>query len=399
MTSPLAWMEQAAAVTWSNLRSLRRRPASSAVAVVGITGVVLVFVAVLSIGEGFRRTLATTGSPDTAIVLRSGSPDEMSSGLSREETRWIAEAPGVARGPSGPLASAELFVVVDLPLARTGTDANVPLRGVSPEAFAVRDDVRIVEGRAFTPGRREVVVGDGAHAAFSGLEIGRTLRWGQNDWTVVGRFDAHGTAPDSELWTDARVLQPAYHRGDTFQSVYVKLDSPQSFDAFVAALEADPRLNVRAVRETDFYAQQSRLLSGLIERLGFLIAGLMGIGAAFAAVNTLYTAVAARSREIATLRALGFRPGPVVVSVLAEALALGLAGGVVGGALAWALFNGFRASTMNWASFSQVAFAFAVTPRLLVSGVLLALAIGLVAGLLPALRAARLPVAVALREP
>ncbi|HUO86677.1 MAG TPA: ABC transporter permease [Thermoanaerobaculia bacterium] len=395
---PFAWLRQAAAITLTSLRGVGQRLGSSLVAVVGVAGVVLVFVAVLSIAEGFARTLERTGSPDTAIVLRSGSPDEMSSGLSRDDARVIAEKPGILRTADGPAASAELFVIVDLPLRATGTLANVPLRGVEPAAFAVRDEVRIVEGRGFEPGRTEVIVGSGAAASFGGLEVGNTLRWGENEWRVVGRFEAGGTAPDSEIWTDARVLQPAYRRGDSFQSVWARLESPEAFDAFAAALEADPRVNVRALRETEFYAQQSRLLTGLIRGLGFLIAGLMGVGAVFAAVNTLYTAVAARSREIATLRALGFAPGAVVVSVLVEAALLALVGGVLGGVIAWAVFDGFHASTMNWASFAQITFAFAVTPRLLLQGISYALVIGLLGGLLPALRAARLPVATALRE-
>jgi putative ABC transport system permease protein len=395
---PFSWLGQAVSVTATGLRGLGQRVGSSLVAVVGVAGVVLVFVAVLSIAEGFARTLETTGSPDTAIVLRSGSPDEMSSGLSREETRVIAEKPGIRRAAGGPAASAELFVIVDLPLRATGTLANVPLRGVEPAAFAVRDEVRVVEGRMFETGRNEVIVGSGAAASFAGLEVGNTLTWGENEWRVVGRFDAAGTAPDSEIWTDARVLQPAYRRGDSFQSVWARLESPEGFDAFAAALEADPRVNVKAVRETEFYAQQSRLLTGLIRGLGFLIAALMGIGAVFAAVNTLYTAVAARGREIATLRALGFAPGAVVVSVLVEAALLAAVGGLVGGFLAWAVFDGFHTSTMNWASFAQITFAFAVTPELLAQGIFYALVIGLVGGLLPALRAARLPVATALRE-
>lgn len=393
-----SWPGQAAAVTLTGLRGLGQRAGSSLVAVVGVTGVVLVFVAVLSIAEGFRRTLLTTGSPDTAIVLRSGSPDEMSSGLGREETRVVADAPGVLSTADGPAASAELFVIVDLPLRAGGTLANVPLRGVEPAAFAVRDEVRIVEGRRFEPGRNEVIVGAGAAASFTGLEVGNTLQWGENEWRVVGRFEAGGTAPESEIWTDVRVLQPAYRRGDSFQSVWVKLESPAAFDAFAAALAADPRVNVKVVRETEFYAEQSRLLTGLIRGLGFLIAGLMGIGAVFAAVNTLYTAVAARGREIATLRAVGFSPSAVLVSVLVEAALLALAGGAVGAGVAWLVFDGFVASTINWASFAQVTFAFAVTPALLAQGIVYALVIGLVGGFLPALRAARLPVATALRE-
>lgn len=394
----MAWLTQIAAVSALNLRSLHQRAASSAVAVVGIAGVVIVFVAVLSIAEGFRRTLVTAGSDDAAVVMRAGSDTEMTSGLGLEETRIIADAPGVLRNAGGAVASAELLVLVDLNKKGMGTPANVPMRGVQPGAFGVRDEVRLVEGRLFEPGRNEVIVGRAAARQFEGIEVGRTLRWGEAAWTVVGIFEANGNVAESELWADAGVVQPAYRRGNTFQAVYAKLESPGAFERFKDALTADPRLEVKVLRETEYYAQQSQQLSRLIRTLGYLIAVLMGIGAVFGAINTMYTAVASRTREIATLRALGFGAGPVVLSVLTEAMALALVGGAMGGLLAWAGFNGYQTATLNWQTFTQIAFAFAVTPPLLGQGLTYALVMGFVGGLLPAIRAARLPVVTALRE-
>ena len=392
------WFSQVAAVTWLNLRTIGERRGASLAAIFGVAGVVAVFVAVLSIAEGFRRTMTSTASPDTAIVLRSGSDNEMMSGLGREATRIVADAPGVRRAAQGPAASAELYVVVDLPKRSTNTDANVPLRGVQPGAFAVRDEIEIIEGRRFQEGRNEIIAGKAAAAEFAGLEVGNRLRWGQNEWTVVGIFSAKGGLSESEVWCDVGVLQPAYRRGETFQSVYAKLDSAEAFTQFKDTLTADPRLDVKVIREVDYYADQSRLLYNIISGLGSIIAILMAIGAVFGALNTMYSAVASRTREIATLRALGFRSGPVVLSVLAESLFLSLLGGAIGAAVAYFGFNGYQASTLNWASFSQVAFAFTVTPRLLVQGVVYALLMGLIGGLFPAIRAARLPVATALRE-
>jgi len=398
MQPVIAWFSQVVVVTLLNLRTIRQRLGSSAVAIVGIAGVVATFVAVLSMAEGFRATMATTGSPDTAIVMRSGSDSEMVSILLREDVRIIADAAGVRRGANGPMASGELFVIVDLLKRSSSTTANVSLRGVSPSAFEVRPNVKIVQGRMFESGRNELIVGRGAAAQFSGIELGRTLKWGQNQWTVVGIFDAGGTLSDSELWCDAGVLQPAYRRGTSYQTVFAKLESPEAFTRFKDALTTDPRLNLKVMRETDYFAEQSQMVSTLITTLGSIIALLMGIGAVFGAVNTMYSAVASRTREIATLRALGFGGGPVVVSVLAESALLSLVGGVIGGAIAYAGFNGFQTSTINWQSFSQVAFAFAVTPGLIAAGMSYALVMGLLGGLLPAVRAARLPIVSALRE-
>ena len=380
------------------LRTVPQRAGSSLVAVTGVAGVVVVFVAVLSIAEGFQAALAGAGSPDTAIVMRGGSDTELSSILPLESTRVIRDAPGVRRSAEGVVASAELFVVVDVPKRSTGTPANVPLRGVEPAAFGVRDEVRIVEGRTFRPGTNEIIVGRSAAAQFAGIDLGSTQRWGESAWEVVGIFEAGGTIAESEIWCDARVLQPAYRRGDSFQSVYARLDSPDSFDTFKDALTTDPRLDVMVEREEDYYLGQTQAVTAIITGIAGVIAFLMGIGAVFGAINTMYTAVAARTREIATLRALGFSSGPVVISVMAESVALAVVGGLLGGLLAYAGFNGYQTATINWQTFSQVAFAFRVTPALLVQGITWAVVMGFFGGLFPALRAARLPVATALRE-
>jgi putative ABC transport system permease protein len=394
----MRWLWQILAVTLLSVRTIPRRLASSSVAIVGVAAVAAVFVAVLSMAEGFRLTMASTGSADSVIVLRSGADAEMTSILDREQVRLIADTPGLARSAAGPIASAELFVILDLPKRSTSTSANVPLRGVQNEAFLVRDGLRIVEGRRFQAGRNELIAGSGAAVHFQNLSVGSSVKVGETHWQVVGIFDGGGTAADSELWCDALVLSPAFRRGTTYQAVYAKLESPEAFDRFKDGLTANPRLNVKVMREREYYAAQSQFLYQMISGLGMLIAGLMGIGAIFAAVNTMYSAVASRTREIAVLRALGFGGGAVVVSVLVESILLALAGGIVGGAIALVGFNGYQASTINWQSFSQVAFAFRVTPDLLIRGVLYAVIIGILGGLFPALRAARLPVVVALRE-
>jgi putative ABC transport system permease protein len=393
----LNWLTQVYAIGVLNLRTLPQRLGSSAATVVGVAGVVTVFVAVLSIGEGFRATLQETGSPSTALVLRGGSDTEMMSGITLEDSRVIQDAPGLARGANGAVASPEMLVLVDVPKISTGTDANVPLRGVTPVAFQIRQRLHMVAGRNFVPGRNEIIVGVGAAREFAGLQLGDVRNWGKTDWTVVGIFADGGSVSESEVWADLTVLQGAYNRGTLVSSVYGLLGSPAQFDAFKAALTTDPRLNVKVVRETDYFAEQSVMLTTLVTRLGFLIAAMMGVGAVFGAINTMYSAVAARTREIATLRALGFGGGPVVLSVIAESVLLALIGGIVGGSVAYLAFNNFHTSTINWQSFSQVAFAFRVTPRLLAQGFSYAVVIGLIGGLLPAIRAARTSVAGALR--
>jgi putative ABC transport system permease protein len=389
---------QIAAVTALNLSNLRERLGSSIVALIGITGVVTVLIGVLSIAEGFRAVLDQSGAADVAIVLRGGATDELGSGLSLEQTRLIGDAPGIKRDADGAIASPELYVVVDVPLRTTGTAANVPLRGVSPSAGKLRDKFRIVEGRNFTPGKFEVIVGRGAVKQFRGLTVGSKLRWGTTEWIVTGIFADRGSVAESEIWTDATVLQGAYNRGSSYQSMRVRLTSPAAMQSFKDALTADPRLNVKIFSEKQFYEEQSRTLTTLVRTLGTAIAVLMGLGAMFAALNTMYSAVSARTREIATLRALGFGSVPVVISVLVEALLLGLIGGVAGMLISYFAFNGMQASTMNFATFSQITFAFTVTPALLIQALIYALLLGLLGGLLPSLRAAKLPITTGLRE-
>jgi putative ABC transport system permease protein len=392
------WLSQVSAVTKFGLMSMPQRRGSVAAAAFGIAGVVAVLVGVLSIAAGFRRAMTASSSPDTALVLRSGADSEMVSGFSRESTRIIADAPGVARTGDGPLASAELFVIINIPKISTGSDVNVPLRGVERAALKVRDSVKILDGRMFAWGKNEVIAGAGAAREFSGLRVGDQLKVGRYLWPVVGIFSAGGGTAESEIWSDATVLQAAYKRGDSFQSVNVKLKSPEAFQEFKDSLTTDPRLNAEVYRQADYYAEQSTALTKLITTLGYLIAFLMAIGAVFGALNTMYNSVSARTREIATLRALGFGSGAVVVSVMLESIALALFGGAVGAGLSYVVFNGFHTATMNWQSFSQITFALAVTPQLLVQGVVLATLIGAIGGLFPAIRASRQPIAAALRE-
>jgi putative ABC transport system permease protein len=391
-------LKQTLAVTWLNLRTVPQRLGSSVVAIVGIAGVVVVLVAVLSIAEGFVAAMRDAGSPSRAIVMRSGADAEMTSGLSGPETDVIKQAPGIVREGQQLAASAELFVITDLPKISTGTSANVPLRGIEPAAFFVRDGASIIDGRMFQFGTNEVVVGRAASKQFAGLTVGSTVTSGQVSWKVVGLFEADGGVAETEIWCDARTLQGAYRRGNSYQSVLVRLDSPQSFDAFKDWLTTNPQVSVSVRRETEYYAAQSTTLSTLVRTIGFGIAGLMAVGAIFGAILTMYTAVATRAREIATLRALGFNAPAVLVSVLAESMLLAAVGGLIGGIAAYAGFNGYQTSTMNFQTFSQVAFAFRVTPTLLGLGLIWSLAMGLIGGIMPAFRAARLPIATALRE-
>ena len=392
------WISQVASVTLFSIRSLPQRMGSSVAALLGIAGVVAVMVGVLSIAQGVLKTMQSSAGDNNAIVLRSGADSEMMSGLLGDETRIIAEAPGIARDASGAIASPELFVIINLPMQSTGTDANVPLRGVQASAMTVREGFRLIEGRMFEWGLNEVIVGKGAQDQFAGLSIGSSIEVGQEKWPVVGVFEAAGGLSESEIWVDAAVLQPAYRRGNSYQAVYVKLNSREAFDEFKDTLTSDPRLSVKPMRESEYYDSQSTTVYNLITGLGTIIAIIMGLGAVFGALNTMYTAVSSRTREIATLRALGFRAGPVVISVVSESLLLAFLGGLLGAGLAWLAFDGYRAATLNWASFSAITFAFDVNIRLLAQGIIFAMLIGLVGGLFPAIRAARQPVAQALRE-
>lgn len=391
-------LNQIIAVTLLNLRNLPQRAGSSLVAIIGVAAVVLVFAAVLSMARGFERTMVSTGSEDTAIIIRSGSTSEMSSGLSNDQTLIIANAPGVLKDGDTPIISAELYVIADVKMKSNDVDANVPFRGVQESAFDVRKDVRIYDGRMFETGKNEILVGRGAQSEFQGLDVGSTIRFGQTEWAIVGAFEAGGGVAESELWTDVRVLQGAYRRGNSFQTVRVKLESPESLAILEANLKDDPRIDPDVMTEREFYSTQAQQLTQFIKLVGYPLTILMSIGAIFGALNSMYSSVSVRGKEIATLRALGFGPVSVLFSTVIESMLLALIGGLIGGVLAYLVFNGFRVSTLNGASFSQVVFDFAVTPDLLAQGLRVALVIGVVGGFFPAVRAARMPVAQALRE-
>jgi putative ABC transport system permease protein len=381
-----------------NVRSVRARWTSTIVAVLGIAGTVGVFVAMLSLARGFKATLVASGSADNALVMRAGSSSEMMGGITLDSIKVIQDAPGVARGSNGPLITQDVVGVMPIPLISTGTDANVQIRGVSPNVLEIRKFVKMSQGRMFNPGMSEIVVGKNASKTYSGLTVGNKIDMAGGHWEVVGVFDANGSAFDSEIWTDSRVLNDILKRpSNIFQSATVHLESPSSFQALKDSLTSDPRLNVDVTREIDYYAKQSTTMTTLITVLGGLVAAIMAIGAVFGALNTMYSAVAERGREIATMRALGFNAYSVVFSFLVEALLISFIGGVIGCLVVLPL-NGLTTSTMNFQTFSNLAFAFKITPELLVKGVIFALVMGVVGGLLPAVRAASLPVATALRE-
>ena len=391
-------IQQIFAVTRLNILTLSQRIATSSVAIIGVAAVVLVFAAVMSMAKGFERTMTLAGSDDTAIIIRAGSTSEIASGLSNDQVLIVESAPGVLRDGDKAVISAELFVLVDVPLRSADTDANAPFRGVGPSAFAVRDNTGLVAGRMFEPGKNELIVGRAAQSEFKGLDLGATIKFGRTDWQIVGVFEADGGVVESELWTDVRVLQGAYRRGNSFQTVRVRLQSPDSIAALREALQKDPRLDVDVFTEREFYSSQAEGTATFIRTLGFPITILMAIGAIFGALNSMYSSVSTRGKEIATLRALGFGPMSVLISTIVESTLLALVGGVIGGLVAFLVFNGFTVSTLSNASFSQVVFDFAVTPDLLLQGLYTALIIGAFGGLFPAIRAARLPVAQALRE-
>jgi putative ABC transport system permease protein len=381
-----------------NVRSVRARWTSTIVAVLGIAGTVGVFVAMLSLARGFKATLVASGSPDNALVMRAGSSSEMMGGITLDSIKVIQDAPGIARGTNGPLITQDVVGVMPIPLISTGTDANVQIRGVSPNVLEIRKFVKIAQGRMFNPGMSEIVVGKNASKTYSGLTVGNKIDMAGGHWEVVGVFDAGGSAFDSEIWTDSRVLNDILKRPpNIFQSATVHLESPNSFQALKDSLTSDPRLNVDVTREIDYYAKQSTTMTTLITVLGGFVAAIMAIGAIFGALNTMYSAVAERGREIATMRALGFNASSVIFSFLVEALLISFIGGVIGCLVVLPL-NGLTTSTMNFQTFSNLAFAFKITPELLVKGVIFALVMGVVGGLLPAVRAASLPVATALRE-
>ena len=388
-------LKQMVAVTAMNLRSVPQRAGSSSVIVIGIAGVVAVILSVFGMTRSLQSALLATGSPDRAIVLRSGATSEIASTLLVDAVATIKDAPGIARGADGkPAATADFIAAVNLNRKEDGARAGLVVRGVEPAVMAVRPEIRIVAGRAFTPGLRELLVGRGALDEFRGVAIGDEVALREGRWTVVGVFESGGDANESSLLADAATLLSAYQR-TAVNSVTVRLTSAADFEAFKAALTTNPTLSVSVERETEFYRRESQEANEIFGLVGLAVGIFMGLGAVFAALNTMYSAVSVRTREIATLRAIGFGAGGVVVSVLVEALALALLGATIGASIAWLLFNGNTVTLGG--NVSSIVFQMRVTPGLLGAGIALACAVGFVGGLLPALRAARLPVATALR--
>ena len=393
-------LKQILAITAMNVRSIPERWGPSLVIVIGLAGVVAVFTALLAMANGFSSTLQSAGRAENAIVLRGQSGAELNSGFGGDSVRLIQLGPGIRKDADGrPLAAGEMMVITELQKKNDPDPqavANVTLRGVEAASFAIRPQLRITSGRRFESGKREVVVGAGIARQFAGTGLGDTLRMRGSDWTVVGHFEA-GDANDSEIWVDLGTAQSSFNRGNGVSSVRVALESPAAIETLRAALAADPRLAVDVTAEQAYYSAQTKGVRQTIEALAFVITLIMGLGAIFAALNTMYAAVSARTREIATLRAIGFGGLPVMASVMVEAVLLSLVGGIVGAVAAYLLFNGLSVSTLSQASFTQVVFEFAVTPSLVLTGLVIAMAIGFVGGLLPAVRAARMQVTTALR--
>ena len=392
------WLAQIVTVTLMNLRNISQRLGTSSVAIFGVACVVGVFIGVLSMATGFQRTMTNSVSPDMVMIMRAGSASEMSSGMGYDQTQLVDNMPGLQKIGDKPLTSAELLVIVNIPKKANNASANASLRGVQPSAFNVRDKFKIVEGRNFESGKNELIVGRGAYKQFSNVAVGSVIRFGNTEWHIVGVFEEGGGLSESEVWCDAKILQAAYRRGNSYQTIHAKVEGKKGFDELKAAIAADPKLTLDVVYETDYLAGQSSGLTTFIKFVGYPLAIIMAIGAIFGAINTMYTSVASRTREIATLRALGFGAFPVAISTLVESLVLAFIGGAIGAAVVYCLFNGYTVSTLDFSSFSQVVFDFVVTPALLKQGVIFATVIGFIGGLFPAIRAARLPVATALRD-
>ena len=380
-----------------NLRNILQRPVSTATTALGVAFTVAILIGAMALASGFQAALLETGSNDNLLVLRKGADSEISSGITRDAVNILRALPDVATAADGhPLASAEVVVLTNRPrVGQTGT-SNVTVRGVDPEALAFRSRVRIVEGRMFAPGTAEIVVGRRIANRFSDCRIGDRMRFGQQDFTVVGHFEAGGASFESEVWGDNKVLMPVF-RGDVFESFTFRMKDPSRYEALKRQLESDPRLGVDVHREREFYADQSVMLSSTIRVAGWFIVLIMAVGAVFGAMNTMFAAVSARTREVAVLLILGFSPLAVMLSFLVESTSLALIGGALGCLIALPV-NGIVTSTTNFSSFSEVAFAFRVTPRALGVAMVFAAMMGVVGGLLPALRAARQPLARAVRE-
>ena len=389
---------QVAAVTLMNLKSLPQRLWLSLSTVVAVALVVIVLLAFLAMGNGFQRTLASAGAEDVAVILRGGSQSEVNSVVTRDQVRLVEEAPGVAKNSDGqPLVSAELSLVVDGLKRSSPTKANLPLRGIGQEGAAVRKGITIVAGRMFAAGSSEIVVGKALLREFEGFELGQTVTFGTGRWIVVGLFEAEGSVFESEIWADLPVVQSFFKRDNVFQTVRARLDNPAALDGLRQYVDTDPRLKLEAKSEAAYFAEQASRTSDLIHKLGWPLAIAMAFGALAGALNTMYSAVAVRATEIATLRAIGFGGLSAFVGTLVESLILAAIGGLIGAAATLLIFDGLSASTLG-ASFTQVVFRFQLTPALAAEGVILALVVGMIGGLFPAIRAARTPIVIGLYE-
>jgi putative ABC transport system permease protein len=387
---------QAAAVTTMNLKSLRQRFWQSLSTVLAVALVVMVLLAFLAMANGFERTLAGSGAADVAILLRGGAQSEVNSVVSKDQARLIEEAPGIARGADGkPAVSAELYLVVDGIKRSSATKANLPLRGIGSQGGALRKDITVVRGRMFHPGSNEIVIGKGLLREFEGLELGKTVAFGTTRWNVVGIFDAHGSVFDSEIWGDLPVVQNLFKRNNVFQTIRARLENPAALANLKQYVDNDPQLKLDVKSEPQYFAEQASRTSDLIQKLGWPLAVAMALGALAGALNTMYSSVAARSTEIATLRAIGFGGTSAFVGTLAESLILAAIGGGIGAAATLLIFDGISASTLG-ASFTQVVFSFRLTPDLVGEALALAIVVGMAGGLFPALRAARMPIVVGL---
>ena len=380
-----------------NLRNVVRRPMSTLATTLGIALVVAILVGALALASGFQAALVETGSPANLLALRTGADSEISSGIGRDAANILRSLPEVAAGPDGrPLASAEMVVLINAPRLGQSGSSNVTIRGIGAEGLALRDQVKITEGRMFTPGSDEVIVASRMARRFAHCGIGETMRLGQRDFTVVGHFSAGGSGFESEVWGDDAVLMPALNREDAFQSVTFRMRDPARFAALKQELEADRRLGIQVRTERAWYSEQSAVMGQVIRVGGVFITLIMAIGAIFGAMNTMFAAVRQRGREIAVLMTLGFSGAAITLSFLIESVMLALVGGAIGCLIALPI-NGITTSTTNWASFSEVAFAFRVTPGGMLVGLAFAGVLGLVGGFLPALRAGRQTLAAGLR--
>ena len=393
----MSFIRQVLLVTNMNLRSILERSGSSLVIIVGIAGSVAVMVSLLAMAEGLSSTITSTGEEDRVIILRDGSSSELSSGVAMTELDTVSSSPGIKSIDGEPMIAGELFAIIDLKKKGAESTSNLPIRGVQPTSFKIRPEVEIVEGRNFTTGTAEIIVGKGANNQYEGLEIGDQIKVRDSFATVVGIFSSNGNVHESEIWADLAAAQGLFRRGASASSMILKLNSPDSFDEVGLFVESYPNLELKVQSESDFYENQS---SGadLIKVFGQVVGYIMAIGAVFAALNTMYSAVSTRLVEIGTLRALGFKGTTVLLALLIEALLLATIGGLLGGAIAYLLFNGYTVSTLAGASFSQTAFAFAVTGEIIQQGLTLALFVGFIGGVFPAWNAARRDITEALRS-